>query len=564
ATPTPTDTSTPTATATPTDTPTPTATPTATPTPTATTGPPGWWDCSFDYRQQITISTGSSAAPAGYSVTLTFNHAALVSGGKSLANGNDVRIVYFNGMAWAELDRALDEASAWDSPSTTVWFRTQAAIGASSSDGNYYLYYGSTTAGSPPANRANVFDLWDDFANLASWSIFQDDSDSTPQSVSATVSGGVLTINAGGNLLSGVRHATYAPDNTYGFVVRTRARSLGVPSDDIAPAVWFINAPTGEIFAYESRDNANPTDRNRYIKKLDSSQPDGFDDNIQLDETTGPFAVGDVWYVYEVQRRTDGTIRAFRDGSQQFPPGGGWSVCVSQETGNSCLSTTSGGFGVGGESLSGEEYQFDWVWARKFVDPEPTTSLGAEELDAAYCTPTATPTPTPTATNTPTPTATSTPAPTATSTPTPGAGGSTYWFYDDTAPLTYMMYTSQPAGISQSASDSTINFYSDTFMAGQSLQAGTTTVYFYATNSFGSPLAIGIELLAGDATWTTLGGGAPSIPANTTTPTFFQISFGNLGYTFSSGERVQLRVSVGAPLGFYWDGAYNTSRLVLP
>ncbi|MCK4693771.1 MAG: LamG domain-containing protein, partial [Anaerolineales bacterium] len=40
--------------------------------------PSAWWDSDYLYRQQITITTTSAAVDAGYSVSLTFDHDALV------------------------------------------------------------------------------------------------------------------------------------------------------------------------------------------------------------------------------------------------------------------------------------------------------------------------------------------------------------------------------------------------------------------------------------------------------------------------------------------------------
>ncbi|HEX9892743.1 MAG TPA: DUF2341 domain-containing protein, partial [Gemmatimonadales bacterium] len=170
-TPTPTATNTLTPTPTPTNTPTPTATNTSTPTPTATPSGPGWWDCNYQFRQQVTVTAGSAAVPIDYSVRVTFNHAALVSGGKSLASGNDIRVVFWNGASWVELDRMLEPGSAWNNASTALWLKTQAAIGASGSDNNYYIYYGNSGAGAPPANGNNVFVFYDGFetGDLTGW-----------------------------------------------------------------------------------------------------------------------------------------------------------------------------------------------------------------------------------------------------------------------------------------------------------------------------------------------------------------------------------------------------------
>ena len=129
---------------------------------------------------KITVTADEDALPSGYSVWFTFDHEGLVSGNKSQADGDDVRVVYWDGDSWVELDRSLDEFASWDDASTMIWFKTQAAIGAYGSDDNYYLYYSNTSADNPPADKANVFDMWDDFLNGSDppdgWSEWQDDN----------------------------------------------------------------------------------------------------------------------------------------------------------------------------------------------------------------------------------------------------------------------------------------------------------------------------------------------------------------------------------------------------
>jgi hypothetical protein len=113
-----------------------------------------WWDTNYASRKQLTVSAGSSDIPADYPVRLEFDHAALTPA-QSLASGDDIRIAYYDG-TWTELDRALFDdginSSSWDSATTTIMFKTEAAISASGSDTGYYLYYDYSSAVSPPTN----------------------------------------------------------------------------------------------------------------------------------------------------------------------------------------------------------------------------------------------------------------------------------------------------------------------------------------------------------------------------------------------------------------------------
>jgi uncharacterized repeat protein (TIGR01451 family) len=134
--------------------------------------PPGeWWNTSYWYRQKVTVTAGSDAVPAGYSVAVTFNHQTLVDNSKSLLNGDDVRVAYWNGGGWIELDRLLDPDSSWYDNTTTIWFKLQTGIAALDSDDNYYIYYGNPSASNPPDNGFNVFLYYDDFesGDLSAW-----------------------------------------------------------------------------------------------------------------------------------------------------------------------------------------------------------------------------------------------------------------------------------------------------------------------------------------------------------------------------------------------------------
>lgn len=100
-----------------------------------------WWDTDYQHRKKITVSSsGATAIPDEYSVSFTEDTASLISAGKLRPDGNDWRIAYWNGSSWIELDRHV--RSSWNSVNTETWFKTQAAISGGASDDNYYFYYG--------------------------------------------------------------------------------------------------------------------------------------------------------------------------------------------------------------------------------------------------------------------------------------------------------------------------------------------------------------------------------------------------------------------------------------
>ncbi|MEW5766677.1 MAG: DUF2341 domain-containing protein [bacterium] len=128
-----------------------------------------WWNANYSYRRNVTITNnGSSNLEAGYSLKVSLNTASLVTAGKMLATGNDLRLVYWNGTSNQELDRDLINPNT---TATDVWFKTQVVIGGSSSDTSYYIYYGFPGAGSPPASKNQVYMFFDDFneGNADGW-----------------------------------------------------------------------------------------------------------------------------------------------------------------------------------------------------------------------------------------------------------------------------------------------------------------------------------------------------------------------------------------------------------
>jgi hypothetical protein len=118
-------------------------------------GDSAWWDSSYSTRKQLTLTAPASGIASGYPVRLELDHAALVGASDSQADGDDIRIVYWNGSVWTEVARTLFNnnltASAWNQSNTAIMFNTQAAIAGSGSDSGYYMYYRNSSAASPPA-----------------------------------------------------------------------------------------------------------------------------------------------------------------------------------------------------------------------------------------------------------------------------------------------------------------------------------------------------------------------------------------------------------------------------
>ena len=144
-----------------------------------------WWD-DYMYKKQITVTNeDTTTLVKNYSINFTFDHASLVSEGKSLENGSDIRIAFYNGSSYVEIDRI--NITAFNTATTQLWFKLQNNIGASEEDDNYYLFYHNPSAGDPPQNKSNVY-LWFDDFNRA------DNADITTEAAYRKTNGGTWSI----------------------------------------------------------------------------------------------------------------------------------------------------------------------------------------------------------------------------------------------------------------------------------------------------------------------------------------------------------------------------------
>lgn len=126
-----------------------------------------WWDANYAYRTKITVSTGSEAPASGYNdytVRLSeLDTSSLILSGKMLPSCNDLRIVYYNGSSWEEINRHLIDCNTI---ATDIRFKLQADIPDNSLDDNYYIYYGNPGAAAPEVlTETNVYLWYDDAAS---------------------------------------------------------------------------------------------------------------------------------------------------------------------------------------------------------------------------------------------------------------------------------------------------------------------------------------------------------------------------------------------------------------
>lgn len=117
----------------------------------------GWWNGSWNERVAVFVQAPENEPSPNHTIIqATFDHAEAVTRG-SLPGGNDVRIVWVDPMSGInqEVPRVLGVDSAWNSPNTAIWWKSQRDIPAGEYD-LYYIYYLNAQPGPPPGQIADV------------------------------------------------------------------------------------------------------------------------------------------------------------------------------------------------------------------------------------------------------------------------------------------------------------------------------------------------------------------------------------------------------------------------
>ncbi|MFZ0965746.1 MAG: DUF2341 domain-containing protein [Candidatus Bathyarchaeia archaeon] len=325
--------------------------------------PRNWWNLDYDYRKQISIINNvASTLGSGYSVCLIVNTASLVSGGKMLPSGNDLRIVYLNGSSWVEIDRDLIDMNTG---STKVWFKTRAGISASGSDNNYYIYYGNPSAANPPANKSNVYDFWDDFddGSLGSaWTFSQIGGASGFCSESGTVV--ILNATTSGDLWG----------TSDSFLFLSISRNYDVLVESYTSSWGGSHQTWSKMGGVQLRQSLAADSKNRIMSPVYSAV--GATNSYRLSTGGSTFEQTTATQPkYCRLSRIGGTSRAWYS-----TDGVSWTELGSQISFSGGLSDPVRlGIHLAGLSSSTHWVEVDWFKVRKYVDPEPSTSLDSEE-----------------------------------------------------------------------------------------------------------------------------------------------------------------------------------------
>jgi flagellin-like protein len=323
-----------------------------------------WWDVNYDYRKHVTITNNlGSTLSSGYSLCLTMDTAALVSANKMLSNGDDLRILFWDGDSFIELDRDIIDMNT---DSTQIWFKTQVDISASGTDESYDMYYGNPSAADSPANKSNVYLWFDDFNRADNPNI------TTEADYSVKTNGGTWSIES--NTLKNVG-------------------ASGDPNKLIITALGDVNADV-DMLAKIKVDSFAGGDLSRMGLSCcmddPSSRGSGYcalfhDDTGSLDFLNDLRSWGtkatyswllDTWYYMRfrviIPNSNQGQVKVWTVGTDEP---GSWTV-----SGNFGGGTVRGYGEVGfAGSRNADTTYFDDITIRYIVSSEPSTLLGSEE-----------------------------------------------------------------------------------------------------------------------------------------------------------------------------------------
>jgi hypothetical protein len=353
------------------------------------------WDGNYAYRKKMTITAGTDDIPAGYSVSVTFDHAALVSAGKSLASGDDLRVVHWDGSSWTEIDRAVDPLSTWNNGSTKIWFALVDPITASNSDGTYYLHYGYSSAVSPPDEWANVFMVGDDFNDGALTSGLTTSSAGTA-SISETGGEAFIDLGTNENADAGIIVTADPLPSDKKFAIRHKVKLVSGGGVNYAPAeVKAIGIAQWDEPGPTVADSSIEGTRRRIVALhfVDDQawiqyNPDGHGGSQQASWDGTNWAIStwekwsdlslDTYYIYDlISNGTNWYVRVSNASGTVLTETDpvAWSVIENYDPGDPL-------WFYWGEVYTNAYYadqKSDWVYVRKYVDSEPTISVSGEE-----------------------------------------------------------------------------------------------------------------------------------------------------------------------------------------
>jgi len=293
-----------------------------------------WWNNSWDYKKPINVSVSSGSTQTNYQVKLNVTYDSDMQN-----DFDDLRFV--NGSENTELDYWIEEKvnSSW----AMIWVKIDQEI--TTTNYIFYMYYGNSEVNSI-SNGDNTFEFFDDFPgnsiNTTKWS---------GDNVGVSVSNSILTI-----------------DHSAGWDSMSTVNFYNAPYGTSMEFYWFRDsAESGSnTFGY-STDHAHQLTTNyiRIYTNYDSPSAQivtsKSGSKTQL-SATGEFAF-DAWKHIKITRE-ENKASFYQENS---------------ELSNSPIETNVPTINLPPTISTYTDFKADWIFVRKYTDPEPTYIIGSEE-----------------------------------------------------------------------------------------------------------------------------------------------------------------------------------------
>lgn len=327
-------------------------------------GLPSW---PYPYRRPIAITTGAAEVPPDYSIAIQLDHASLVQSNKSLPNGDDVRIYHESGGVFEELHRRLDPTSAWNTGTTTLWFRLKAGIPASATSTRYFLFYGDPAAPVPKVDGSEVYLFWDDFTSPSL------DPDWTLLPIGGAT--GMASLTGVAVAITAMTGDIWGTADSFVFLYRTVTGDF--MADAVVTAVAGESGPSGKLGGVMIRESEESNSRHRLMSPVYSAKARTNSYRLQDGGSTSEQIVSGSLNVPEIDHVTrigDRSSAFFTTAGQAFKELGD-EITVPAPLPTKVLV----GIPVANVSVGSVTVTVDWFRIRRLVDPEPKASLLPEE-----------------------------------------------------------------------------------------------------------------------------------------------------------------------------------------
>jgi len=302
-----------------------------------------WLNTSWQYRKPVTVTGQGAGDLTDYQVKIVHNFSTEYADGKIQQYCEDLRFTYYNSTSKTETEIPywIEECNLSANDNVTVWIKVP-FIGNTSSE-TVYMYYGNPDAVSE-SNGDDVFELFDDFEgtslDTSKW------YEKTTGGGSISISNSEITITTG----SGQKKSATSKD-TFGLNYALRARAY-LSSSDKNGEIGFRDFDTTPLAEwYGSIDDYFVA--RTYVD----------DSNSQTITPTW-----DKYLIFEIRRVSSASHTFYIDDELKF---------------NSTSQIPTDELPV--NIFAWHEYGYikvDWIFVRKFSDPEPTYSIGSEESSA--------------------------------------------------------------------------------------------------------------------------------------------------------------------------------------